>query len=97
MARRNQCQPACVNMAKRLQADGKGYFGRLAILVKNSRNRYYGEVNEDTLAILAHVLNKRLDYFYPPYLYKEKKQESLTRLENELLIHFRNIWDDSLR
>jgi len=56
-----------------------------------------GEVDSSTLALLAHVLNKPLGYFYPPSLYREVKQESLTPLENELLIHFRNIWDDTLR
>jgi transcriptional regulator with XRE-family HTH domain len=56
-----------------------------------------GEVDTSTLALLAHVLNKPFGYFYPWYLYKEIKQEDLTPLENELLIHFRNIWDDTLR
>jgi transcriptional regulator with XRE-family HTH domain len=56
-----------------------------------------GEVDASTLALLAHVLNKPLGYFYPPYLYKEIKQESLTPLENELLIHFRYVWDDHLQ
>lgn len=56
-----------------------------------------GEVDTSTFVILAHILNKPLGYFYPPYLYKEIKQESLSLLENELLFHFRNIWDDTLR
>jgi len=56
-----------------------------------------GELEAGTLVLIAHVLDKPLGYFFPPYLYKEIKQESLSPLENELLIHFRNIWDDTLR
>jgi transcriptional regulator with XRE-family HTH domain len=56
-----------------------------------------GEVDSSTLALLAHVLNKPFGYFYPWYLYKEITQESLTPLENELIIQFRQIWDDTLR
>jgi transcriptional regulator with XRE-family HTH domain len=56
-----------------------------------------GEVDTSTLALLAHVLNKPFGYFYPWFLYKEIKQESLTPLENELIIQFRKIWDDTLR
>lgn len=55
------------------------------------------EPDASTLALLAHILNKPLGYFYPWYLYKEIRQEDLSPLENELLIHFRNIWDDTLR
>ncbi len=56
-----------------------------------------GEVDASTLALLAHILNKPLGYFYPPYLYQELKQEDLTPLENELLIQFRQIVDDTLQ
>lgn len=56
-----------------------------------------GEVDTSTFALLAHVLNKPLGYFYPPTLYREIKQEDLTPLENELLIHFREVWDDHLQ
>ena len=56
-----------------------------------------GEVDANTLAILAHVLEKPLGYFYPPYLYQEIKQEDLSPLENELLINFRQIVDDTLQ
>lgn len=65
--------------------------------MKNTRNRYYGDVDSDTLSILAHVLDKPLGYFFSWYLYKEIKQESLTPLENELLLHFKDISDDTLR
>jgi len=56
-----------------------------------------GEVDASTLALLAHILNKPLGYFYPPYLYQELKQEDLSPLENELLIYFRQIVDNSLQ
>jgi len=56
-----------------------------------------GEVDATTLAILAHILEKPLGYFFPPYLYQELKQEDLTPLENELIIQFRKIVDDTLQ
>jgi transcriptional regulator with XRE-family HTH domain len=56
-----------------------------------------GEVDASTLTLLAHILNKPLGYFYPPYLYQEIKQEDLSPLENELLIYFRQIVDDTLQ
>ena len=56
-----------------------------------------GEVDASTLALLAHILNKPLGYFYPPYLYQELKKEDLTPLELELLLQFRQIVDDALQ
>jgi transcriptional regulator with XRE-family HTH domain len=50
-----------------------------------------------TLADLAHKLEKPLSYFFPSFVYKEIKQEELTSLESELLIHFRKIWDEQLQ
>jgi transcriptional regulator with XRE-family HTH domain len=50
-----------------------------------------------TLADLAKYLEKPLSYFYPPFIYNEIKQEDLTPLEEELLIHYRQIWDDNLK
>lgn len=50
-----------------------------------------------TLALLAHILEKPLGFFYPPYFYQEIKQEDLTPLEKELLIYFRQIVDDTLQ
>lgn len=49
------------------------------------------------MALLAHILNNPLGYFYPAFLYQELKQEDLTPLENELLIQFRLIADDTLQ
>ncbi|MCB2214396.1 hypothetical protein KQH50_03255 [bacterium] len=56
-----------------------------------------GEVDASALAILAHVLKNLFGYFYPPFLYREIKQEELTPFENELLLQFRQIYDDILR
>jgi len=56
-----------------------------------------GEVDASTLALLAHILHKPLGYFYPPYIYKEIKQEDLSPLENELLNKFREIPNASLQ
>ena len=56
-----------------------------------------GEVDASTLALLAHILQKPLGYFYPSFLYREIKQEDLSPLENELLLKFRQIYDDILR
>lgn len=56
-----------------------------------------GEVDTVTFALLAHILGKPLGYFYSPILYREIKQEDLSPLENELLIHFRQIWDEYLQ
>lgn len=56
-----------------------------------------GEVNASTLALLAHIFNKPLGYFYPDYLYQEVKQESLSPIEVELITNFRyNIGSDHL-
>jgi hypothetical protein len=56
-----------------------------------------GEVDAMMLILLAHVLQKPLGYFYPSYLYNEIKQEELTPFENELIIHFREIWDEQIQ
>ena len=56
-----------------------------------------GEVDASTLALLAHILQKPLGYFYPRFLYREIKQEDLSPLENELIIQFRQVVDDTLR
>lgn len=56
-----------------------------------------GEVDASTLALLAHILQKPLGYFYPRFLYREIKQEDLSPLENELLIQFRQIVDNTLQ
>jgi transcriptional regulator with XRE-family HTH domain len=50
-----------------------------------------------TLADLAKHLEKPLSYFFPPFIYNEIKQEDLTPLESELLIHYRQIWDEHLQ
>lgn len=55
------------------------------------------EVSTSVLTLLAHVLKKPLAYFLPWYAYRELKQEDLTPLETELLLHFRKIWDEHLQ
>lgn len=55
------------------------------------------EVSSGTLTLLAAALAKPITYFYPPFLYKELEPEKLAPLEQELLTHFRNIWDEYLQ
>ncbi len=47
--------------------------------------------------LLAHVLRKPVAYFLPYYLYEKQKEETLTPLEKEMLMQFRDICDDTLR
>lgn len=56
-----------------------------------------GQVNADLLALLAHVLDKPLGYFYPEYAYVELKQEDLSPLENELILNFKKIMGGNLQ
>jgi transcriptional regulator with XRE-family HTH domain len=55
------------------------------------------EPDASTLAYLAHQLEKPLSFFFSPHSYKHIKQEDLSPLEIDLLIHFRQIWDDHLK
>lgn len=55
------------------------------------------EINAWVLPHLANALNKPIAYFFPSWLTRELKQEDITTLEQELLIHFRNIWDENLQ
>ncbi len=55
------------------------------------------EVSSGTLALLAAALEKPITYFYPPFLYQELKPEKFTPLQQEILMHFNNIWSDHLR
>ena len=55
------------------------------------------EPDAGTLSMLAHVLDKHIGYFYPWSLYKELRQEELSPLENELILHFRDIFDEHLQ
>ena len=50
-----------------------------------------------TLAFLAAALNKPLAYFIPQPLRREFKEESISTEEQELLTHFRHIWDEQTR
>lgn len=55
------------------------------------------EISAWTLPLLAYALNKPIGYFFPPYVLREIKQGDLLPLEEELLIHFRKIWDEHLQ
>ena len=52
------------------------------------------EVGTLTLALIAYALKKPPIYFFPEAVKRDLTQESLDELEQELLIHFRRIWDD---
>jgi transcriptional regulator with XRE-family HTH domain len=55
------------------------------------------EVSSTVLPLLAAALDKPLTYFYPPQLFRELKPEKFTPLEHELLLQFRNIWNEYLQ
>lgn len=46
-------------------------------------------VNADTIALLAHNLNKPIEFFYPPYAFGDLKPEDLTPLEKEVITNLR--------
>jgi transcriptional regulator with XRE-family HTH domain len=46
-------------------------------------------VNADTLALLAHNLNKPIEYFYPPYTFRDLKPEDLSPMEKEVITNLR--------
>ncbi|MBA4375691.1 MAG: hypothetical protein C0401_05905 [Anaerolinea sp.] len=74
---------------------GKTIYLRRATLsdIENGKS----EPDASTLMLLAHTLQKPVAYFLPDYLYIKQKEEDLTPLESELIIQFRQIWDDHLR
>jgi transcriptional regulator with XRE-family HTH domain len=49
------------------------------------------EVDTTSLAMLADVLRKPVSYFFPWDMYKELTKEELDPLEEEALLHFREI------
>ena len=55
------------------------------------------EISAWTLPLLASALNKPVTYFYPPFVLRQLVSEDLTSLEQELLLHFRNIYDEHLQ
>lgn len=55
------------------------------------------EISVWALPFLASALDKPISYFYPAYVSKEDTSEKLNPLEQEALIHFRNIYDDHLQ
>lgn len=55
-------------------------------------------VNTDTLGLIAIILNKPLEYFYPPYSYQKTSPEDLSPFEDELIKNFRyHIASDQFR
>jgi len=55
------------------------------------------EVDPFALAMLADVLRKPISYFFPWDMYKELTKEELDPLEEEALLHFREIRGDELQ
>jgi transcriptional regulator with XRE-family HTH domain len=55
------------------------------------------EVSSSVLALLSASLEKPITYFYPPFIYRELKQDEFTPQDQELLTHFKNIDNDHLR
>jgi len=55
------------------------------------------EISAWTLPFLAQALNKPISYFFPPNAKRNLQPENLSELEQELLIHFLNIWDEHLQ
>ena len=55
------------------------------------------EISAQTIPLLASSLDKPISYFFPAYVQKEITSEQLSPEEQELLIHFRNIWPEHLR
>ena len=55
------------------------------------------EISVWTIPLLASSLDKPISYFFPVYVQKEITSAQLSPEEQELLIHFRNIWPEHLR
>jgi len=58
-----------------------------------------GKSEADTTAfvLIAYYLKKPLAYFLPEFLYDEMKREELKPLEQEVLLHFEQIYGDELK
>jgi len=50
-----------------------------------------------TLPLLASALQKPITYFFPTYILRILSHEKLTSLEEELLIHFNNLWNEDIQ
>lgn len=55
------------------------------------------EVDTSTLAMLGDVLRKPLYYFFPPSMYQPLTKDDLDPLEEEALLHFREIRGSNLQ
>ena len=83
--------------AKMSQAElaEKAYFRQAAISQIEAGKR---EVSSSDLLYLSYALNKPITYFFPEELLWQKEEEqSLTPLEQELLMHIRHLDDADLR
>jgi transcriptional regulator with XRE-family HTH domain len=83
--------------AKMSQAElaQKAYFRQAAISQIESGKR---EVTSTDLFLLSYALNKPIIYFFPKrYVLQKEDEQSLTPLEQELLMHVRNLDDNDLR
>lgn len=55
------------------------------------------DVDSTSLAMLAEVLRKPISYFFPQRMYRELKKEDLDPLQEEALLHFREIRGENLQ
>lgn len=55
------------------------------------------EPDASTLALLAAALKKPIQYFFPKYVSDELPLEELSPKEKELLIIFRDAWDENMQ
>jgi transcriptional regulator with XRE-family HTH domain len=55
------------------------------------------EISAWTLPLLAAALNKPITYFFPSYILNQITPEKLSPIEQEILIHFRNSWDENIQ
>jgi transcriptional regulator with XRE-family HTH domain len=73
----------------------KAYFRQAAISQIETGKR---EVSSSDLLYLSYVLNKPITYFFPRgIMWQKEDEQSLTPLEQELLMQVRHLDDDDLR
>jgi transcriptional regulator with XRE-family HTH domain len=55
------------------------------------------EISAWVIPYLALNLKKPISYFYPDFIKEKITKDEIDPLEHELLIYFRDIWDDHIR
>ncbi|MBN1538286.1 MAG: helix-turn-helix transcriptional regulator [Anaerolineales bacterium] len=55
------------------------------------------EISAWTLPLLSAALQKPITYFFPQFVLRNLPPEKLAPLEQELLIHFDNLWDEVIQ